>query len=323
MKRTAVVPLALAAICIVAIAFTAASIVEPEASGGGSSVFSPTDETASDESGEAGTSAADPIFEPAEPFTFSFVCVPFLLSGEFAAVALLLVAGVWLYVQRTTDAVAATGLVAAVGLPAFLFWLLLTSCPAPDQSQSSSLVPTPEFPDPRGDDASLGIADAAGQLDPTLPLLVVAIVVVAVVFALAYLVWQGDRDDDGDQPEPELEEAPPDDAQQRLAAIGTAAGRAADRLTASTDVDNEVYRAWREMTSHLDVADPSTSTPAEFASAAVDAGMDETHVTELTDLFERVRYGGAPVTAEREARATAALRAIESAYAPADAGENR
>jgi len=97
-------------------------------------------------------------------------------------------------------------------------------------------------------------------------------------------------------------------------AVADAAGRAADRLDAADDLENAVYRSWHEMTAHLDVERPDASTPAEFADAAVDAGMDRDDVAELTRLFEAVRYGDAPATAERAERATAALRRIERTY---------
>lgn len=100
------------------------------------------------------------------------------------------------------------------------------------------------------------------------------------------------------------------------AAVGRTAGRAADRLEAAeTAVDNEVYRAWHEMTDRLDVANPDASTPSEFADAAIAAGIDCEDVAELTALFEEVRYGDATPTEAREDRALAALRRIESTYA--------
>nr|WP_305882917.1 DUF4129 domain-containing protein [Halobellus rarus] len=97
--------------------------------------------------------------------------------------------------------------------------------------------------------------------------------------------------------------------------VGAAAGTAADRIEADADVGNEVYRAWVEMTAHLDLDRPQSSTPGEFAAAAVDAGMDPDDVDELTRLFEAVRYGDERVTDARADRAVAALRRIESAYA--------
>ena len=100
------------------------------------------------------------------------------------------------------------------------------------------------------------------------------------------------------------------------AAIGDAAGDAADRIAAASgnDLKNEVYRAWYEMVRVLDVDRPGTSTPGEFAAAAVDAGMRPSHVEALTDLFEGVRYGHHETTTERETRAIETLRRIEETY---------
>lgn len=104
-------------------------------------------------------------------------------------------------------------------------------------------------------------------------------------------------------------------------AVGEAAGRAADRLDADTDLENAIYRAWREMADALDVRNPRTTTPEEFADVAVDAGMSREDVRELTRLFEEVRYGDAEPTREREQRAQDALRRIQQAYAGGDLDE--
>lgn len=98
------------------------------------------------------------------------------------------------------------------------------------------------------------------------------------------------------------------------AAVGAAAGRAADRIEADETVSNAVYRAWREMTSHLDLP-RETSTPGEFAVAATETGMSPEDVEELTRLFEATRYGDQAVTERREQRALTALRRIEREYA--------
>jgi hypothetical protein len=103
---------------------------------------------------------------------------------------------------------------------------------------------------------------------------------------------------------------------EEAAAVGRAARRAADRIETTADVENEVYRAWSEMTERLDVARPDSSTPGEFATAAVGVGMDPGHVGELTRLFEDVRYGGDEPTVPRERRAVTVLRRIEASYAP-------
>jgi len=109
----------------------------------------------------------------------------------------------------------------------------------------------------------------------------------------------------------------PDEPEPDLATVGRTAGQAADRIE-SSDADNEVYRAWRDMTAVLDVDRPASSTPAEFAAAAVDAGVDEEPVETLTEVFERVRYGGADATDDREQRAIAALRQIEERHGAGD-----
>lgn len=118
------------------------------------------------------------------------------------------------------------------------------------------------------------------------------------------------------------DEVPPVDEEDELEdtsveELGRAAGAAADRLEErNADVDNEVYRAWSEMTDLLEVPDPETSTPGSFASAAITAGIESEYVTELTRLFEEVRYGHKDPSA-REAHALEIFRQIESEYAPA------
>ncbi|MFB6197887.1 MAG: DUF4129 domain-containing protein, partial [Halobacteriaceae archaeon] len=110
------------------------------------------------------------------------------------------------------------------------------------------------------------------------------------------------------------EEAEEETDQTALAEIGRAAGAAADRIVASGEAENEVYRAWMEMTDLLDLSEPETKTPGEFASAAREAGMNPDDVDELTQLFEEVRYGGLPATDEAEERAIKCLRRIEEGY---------
>jgi hypothetical protein len=106
-----------------------------------------------------------------------------------------------------------------------------------------------------------------------------------------------------------------DEGGAEAAAVGRAAGRAADRLEETADAGNEVYRTWREMTELLDVDDPGTSTPGEFAAAAVEAGLGREDVDELTRLFEDVRYGETRPSEEHERRAIAVFRRIEDRYA--------
>jgi hypothetical protein len=102
-----------------------------------------------------------------------------------------------------------------------------------------------------------------------------------------------------------------------VTSLGEIAGRAADRIEADTDrtaADNEIYRAWEEMTTRLDIEREATTTPREFETRAVEAGLAPDDVRELTALFETVRYGGEAVTDDRERRAVTVLRRIESRY---------
>jgi len=93
-----------------------------------------------------------------------------------------------------------------------------------------------------------------------------------------------------------------------------AAGRAADRIKESNvAVDNAVYRAWLEMTGLLDLENPESTPPRDFAEAAIDIGLSRDDVTELTELFNEVRYGGKEARA-REDRAIGVLRNIERTY---------
>jgi hypothetical protein len=79
-----------------------------------------------------------------------------------------------------------------------------------------------------------------------------------------------------------------------------------------TDADaNAIYAAWRELTTTLTVPDPETTTPAQFAEAAIDAGFDPGEVTDLTHLFRAVRYGNADPSPARVDRAREAIERLE------------
>jgi len=154
-----------------------------------------------------------------------------------------------------------------------------------------------------GGGGSGGEPAGSGNMFVTIALFGAVLIGLIAVFGAEYIPWQ--REDDTSRAE--VAEAVSDDE-----SIGEAAGRAADRIEAAEEsAANEVYRAWREMAESVDVGNPRTSTPAEFAAAAVDSGLDRDRVAELTELFEAVRYGDRPVTDEREERAVAALREIE------------
>jgi len=149
---------------------------------------------------------------------------------------------------------------------------------------------------------------------PQVPVVVVAIVAVLAAAGIGgvLVTREGDDADDPFASEADVEDDPLEGVD--VGEFAAAAGRAADRIEDAADVDNEIYRAWVEMTDYIDVEHPESSTPGEFAAAAVEAGVDRDDVVELTDLFERVRYGREDATRAREERALAALRRIESQY---------
>ncbi|WP_416841691.1 DUF4129 domain-containing protein [Haloferax sp. DFSO52] len=66
---------------------------------------------------------------------------------------------------------------------------------------------------------------------------------------------------------------------------------------------NEVAEAWYEMVQRLKLDGEGPLTPRERAALARRNGADANTVWSLTELFEEVTYGGAPVTEDRRQRA--------------------
>lgn len=204
---------------------------------------------------------------------------------------------------------AGSRLSAAFGLLVGIPYALLTAC----EDGRFGLEPT----------AGLGeVWDRAGSVVPSPPfdqLLVVLLVAgtgVAIGVALYYLARQYSGDGDSSRFPVPLTPDPPNPTSE-LAGVADAAGLAADRIESEAEVDNEVYRAWREMTEYLDVDAPRSSTPGEFAEAAIAEGLDPERVAALTDVFERVRYGDADPELYAD-DAIAALRSIEEDAASAE-----
>lgn len=161
-------------------------------------------------------------------------------------------------------------------------------------------------PTPGGEGGAGG--DQLVSTDPTsVPVMLVLLFGLALVGLALVLARRSRRN--GEESEPADADA------ETAAAVGRAAGRAADRLEADETAANEIYRAWAEMAELVDAPDPETKTTAEFASAAVEAGMEPADVRELTALFERVRYGTDDPSAADEQRAVDLFRRIEATYA--------
>ncbi|SEW07966.1 DUF4129 domain-containing protein [Halobacterium jilantaiense] len=307
--------LIVALLCVLAVALAASTLADPQSpSGAGPGVGS--DFQPGDADREGDNDNAQPVPEQPEggdPIRLSAACVPILLSPWVLIGGVAALAGAGWILKRRENAIYA----AAVLFPVTLFlavpYMLLTDCgtSSPLNQRDAALLPELQNNSSGGDFGGNAAGKAVDQLvSPTV--LVGLLVVVAVLFAVLAYRASGDDEPD-DDPLPEAKTGDPED-RDALAAVGAAAGEAADRIEDAADVDNEVYRAWRDMTDHIDLPDPETSTPREFATAACDAGMDAAHVDALTDVFREVRYGGAEATPDREERAVDALRAIEQRY---------
>jgi hypothetical protein len=169
--------------------------------------------------------------------------------------------------------------------------------------------PSPDQPAPPGGGGGGASGESAEGVSVPVPTAMLALAF-AGLLVVAIVVARSGSDASATPSDPPTESRPEN---EEVRAVGDAAGRAADDIAADADAENAVYRAWQEMAAALDVPNPESSTPQEFADAAVAAGMAEGDVAELTGLFEEVRYGGAdPET--RADRAEAALRRIESTY---------
>lgn len=308
MKRSRRV--ALAALCVLALAVGAATLNDTTAPRGGGttgqtngSSFDPFPDQ------DLHNDSEDDDFGGPRLFSLS-LCIEFLTTGTFYGltfIGFLLLGGILYRKGGVLLAIAGIGVLVT---PGFLIWAILTTCARPDLPDRTS----DPFNSSGGDGGlfggeSGGVVPAAGSPDIShAVLLVTALVILLVAFFM--LKATGD-DREAEQHAEEAEVVPP----EPLTGIADVAAEAADRIeSGEVDTENEVYRAWREMTEFLDVPNPETATPAEFREAARDAGMTAPDVTVLTDLFREVRYGGEAPTADREAAAVDALRAIEDVY---------
>ncbi len=323
MNRDALRPALLALVCAVAIVLSAATLTSTVQTGGsgfgageGGGIGADENDGLdnSDENGEGGLLPERPRESGGSLLTPP--CLHWLTEPWALVLIVSGFVGLGAVVYRRLDAFAAVGLMGTMAIPTVLLYLLFTACVS---GESDGGLLEPITGNSSGGGGPVGISNPSIPNTPVdAPIAIVVLVAAALVGVLAVVlsdresvaealgpVWLGGQDEEpaGD---------PGDPAGRRLA-VGKAAGRAADRIEDDADVENEVYRAWVEMTRYLEVAHPESSTPAEFASAAVEAGFDREDVDELTGLFEVVRYGGRTATDEREQRAVEALRRIELA----------
>lgn len=183
--------------------------------------------------------------------------------------------------------------------PIMLVYFMLTDCSSRDDGNLGGI-----------NVGNVPIEDAGSQIVPIsdIPVWIVPLLVGTVVLGAAFVLYRSAGTDEIVIPEDT------DDDEPDLDSFARAAGRAADRIEEhNADADNAVYQAWIEMTGLLDVDRPETYTAGEFADAATGLGMASDDVSELTTLFNEVRYGGKDAET-RSDRAVDTLRAIESQY---------
>jgi hypothetical protein len=312
-RRTAVAAV-LAVVAVVALGVAAATVDSAVDAGSGglpSGGGVPSDDADFGFGNETDTS--DPPDDD-EDFALSAGSLPYCYPWLDSPLAVWSIVGVFVAVAafaylRTRSVLVPVATVATFGPPVFFAHTLLTTCSTGGGwFLLADLLADLRGPFLAGEGGGAGLG-GSGVSTPTAAL---GAVLFVALFAAVFLLFAATGDEEsssgGESDDPEARDA------DRVEAVARAAGRAADRIEADADADNEIFRAWATMTDLLDVDRPRSSTPTEFAAAAVDAGMDADDVRELTSLFEAVRYGGAEATADREARAVAALRRIEREY---------
>jgi hypothetical protein len=298
--------LLLALLCLVVVGLGAATLTETTnptepgmgslgGSGDGQAQQGAT-QTPEDPGGSDGNSIIPIGDEQGPPFT---VCVSWLTDPlvQFGLVGGLVAFFVVVTLVRDLpEGLAFSSLLGYVGLLVYLF---LTSCQTATGDFLSGAAGQ------RGETGS-GLAGGGAVSSPPLSVQLVFLAVVGIFVVAAVVVLTSDHDLTSRTVETAEEDESDESGEPDLVALGEAAGAAADRIEYEDEFENEVYRAWAEMTAFLTVEHPESSTPGEFAAAAVDAGMD---------LFTAVRYGDEPVTEDRERAAVETLRRIESVYA--------
>ncbi|MEF8831827.1 MAG: DUF4129 domain-containing protein [Halobacteriales archaeon] len=303
----------IALVAVAALSAAAATLDDTRTMGGGVGPSSSQDAGVADDDGDSVVPRDDRgrVSPPSGGIVSDCEENAFLRSPEFVAAALLVVAVALAVLTWRRNLLVAFAVLTAVGTPLFLVYLFISACPGdPNRVEQLGLAENASINMSAPGGGGAPGSDAAGNVvqAPT-----VVLAVLGLILLVAVAVVLRDTDDEPVDPREATDEDGPESA--TVAAIGRVAGETADRIDASESLDNEVYRAWREMVGHLQVDRPDATTPGEFADAAVAAGMARGDVEQLTDLFEAVRYGGVEPTDERERAAVETLRRIEREYA--------
>lgn len=312
--RDSLIPVAVALLCIVALGLGAATL-STDLGGGDSGpapvVTAPEGQNDTSMDGEPDEDIEDPEQTQPRLLHEDGECVAGYDPMEIVWVVTIFVFGVaGLVFIRTRNLMLGAITVPLVILPAMFIMALLLAffgCPVPGEQAVTEGTEqgfanetfSEAFGDGNGEDESAPVVNRfhLGGLFLGLAL---------IVLILGYLIKRTKSSSDGGEQMRQTVDETSDHV------IASAAGDAADEL--ADDTENGVYRAWARMAEVLDVEHPDTSTPREFADAALAAGLNPEDVSELTELFEEVRYGTTDVTPAQEDRAREALRRIEQTH---------
>ncbi|HKL29192.1 MAG TPA: DUF4129 domain-containing protein [Natrialbaceae archaeon] len=241
------------------------------------------------------------------------VCIPFFLRAEGQLTLLLALVGLWVVLAKRKDRFLATSGTFLTAVFGGFMLLFVTDCGPSNPFDLA--VPTSAGQKGGGGGSGGGLSGAVSAVsEPQVSPVLLVFGGIFVAILVAALVMSADQSSEDLEEQLIEEDSDESDDRPDLGAIGRVAGRAADRIDQAGSFENEVYRAWAEMTTELEVDRPRSSTPGEFASVAVEAGMTPDDVDRLTELFEEVRYGGRAPTADREQTAVETLRRIEAQY---------
>ncbi|MFP8957930.1 DUF4129 domain-containing protein [Natrialbaceae archaeon A-CW3] len=242
-------------------------------------------------------------------FDTSNLCVPILTSPWVLGLLGLVIVVVSVWLIRSYGVVLGLILLISFSVPLAGAYMVPATCEPPSPATTADH----ETVDDRVANESHAEFIEGAPLEPTnRPALSVTALGAVLVLSIAGVLGYYLRSHRLKRIEPPTSEEPTPAVDPE--AVSRVAGEAADRIGAKSGLENEVYRAWREMTDHLEVDRPESSTPGEFATAAVAAGFDADDIDELTSVFEAVRYGDYPVTPPQEQRAIECLRRLENAH---------
>ncbi len=319
MDRDTAITLSIGLLAIVALGAAAATLDTAVTVGGGDGGSGFGSGTAED--GSTTGAGSGPLIPGGFTGEIDPICYPVLQEPFVIAAIAFVFVGIFAYIYRDSgDPFPAFVVCGVVAIPVGIVWTLLAFCGDPLSSGSNEEDAGTGFPIESGPTNETrfpllgggGSGEASGTAISAPTVVVFLLIGIALLGAVAVVLASRGDDDEGDHAESVPASAPD------VAAVARAAGEAADRIAADVAVDNEVFRAWATMTEALDLESPDTTTPAAFERAAVEAGMDPDDVAELRELFEEIRYGGRTATEEREQRAVAALRRVESTYGELD-----